>query len=134
LDQKNLHLTTEFSYEPPLWGDPDALQTTFSNLLENAIKYSPSGGRVSVEIKAVGEEVELLVTNTADKIPEEDLERIFEPFHRVRTKKEAGYGLGLAIVRKTIEAHGGTIEACNAEEGFRIRVRLPRNPAEEGAL
>ena len=133
LHQKNLSLTTEFSFEPPLWGDPDALQTAFSNLLENAIKYSPPGGRVGVAIKAVGEEMELLVTNTADKIPEEDLEKIFEPFHRVRTKKEAGFGLGLAIVRKTVEAHGGTIEACNAEEGFRIRVRLPRNPAEEGA-
>lgn len=127
LDQKDLHLATDFSFEPPMWGDPDALQTAFSNLLENAIKYSPSAGRVSVEIKAVGQEMELLVTNTAEKIPEEDLEKIFEPFHRVRTKKEAGFGLGLAIVKKTIEAHGGTVEACNVEEGFRIRVRLPRN-------
>src|SRR5512136_1155775 len=105
LDQRNLQLITDFSFEPPLWGDPDALQTTFSNLLENAIKYSPAGGRVSVAIKAVGAEMELLVTNTADKIPQEDLEKIFEPFHRVRTKKEAGSGLGLAIVKKTIEAH-----------------------------
>jgi len=127
LDQKNLHLTTEFSFEPPLWGDPDALQGIFSNLFENAIKYSPSGGRVRVEIRELGEEMELLVTNTAEKIPEEDLEKIFEPFHRVGTKREAGFGLGLAIVRKTIEAHGGTIEASNVEEGFRIRIRLPRN-------
>jgi two-component system, OmpR family, sensor histidine kinase CpxA len=132
LDQRNLHLTTDFSFEPPLWGDPDALQTTFSNLLENAIKYSPSGGRVSVEIKAVGGDMEVLVTNTADKIPEEDLEQIFEPFHRVGTKKQGGFGLGLAIVKKTIEAHGGTIEAGSGEEGFRIGIRLPRNPTEEG--
>jgi len=124
--QKNLQVTTEFTFEPPLWGDPDALQTTFSNLLENAVKYSPSGGGVSVEIKAVGEEMELLVTNTADKIAEEDLEGIFLPFHRVGKKGEAGFGLGLAIAKKTIEAHGGTIQACNAEEGFRIRIRLPR--------
>ncbi|MBP1739372.1 MAG: histidine kinase [Deltaproteobacteria bacterium] len=132
LDQKNLSLTTEFSFEPPLRGDPDALQTTFSNLLENATKYSPSGGRVIVEIKAVGEEMEFLLTNTADKIPQEDLEKIFEPFHRAGAKKEAGFGLGLAIAKKTVEAHGGTIEASNAEEGFRIRIRLPRNPTEEG--
>jgi len=127
LDQKNLHLTTEFSFEPPLWGDPEALQTTFSNLLENAIKYSPSGGRVSVEVKTVGGDMEVLVTNTADRIPEEDLEKIFEPFHRVGMKKATGFGLGLAIVKKTIEAHGGTIEASSAEEGFRIRIRLPQN-------
>jgi two-component system sensor histidine kinase CpxA len=98
LDQKNLHLTTDFSFEPPLLGDPDALQTTFSNLLENAIKYSPPGGRVSVEMKAAGDDMEVLVTNTADKIPEQDLEKIFEPFHRVGAKSEAGFGLGLAIV------------------------------------
>ena len=127
LDQKHLHLTTDLSFEPPLRGDPDALQMIFSNLLENAIKYSPSGGRVRVEMKEVGEEMELLVTNTAEKISEKDLEKIFEPFHRVGTKREAGFGLGLAIVKKAIEAHGGTIEACNAEEGFRIRMKLPRN-------
>jgi len=72
---------------------------------------------VSVEMKAAGDDMEVLVTNTADKIPEQDLEKIFEPFHRVGAKSEAGFGLGLAIVKKTIEAHGGTIEACNAEEG-----------------
>jgi len=131
LDQKNLHLTTDFSFEPPLLGDPDALQTAFSNLLENAIKYSPPGGRVSVEMKAAGDDMEVLVTNTADKIPEQDLEKIFEPFHRVGAKSEAGFGLGLAIVKKTIEAHGGTVEACNVDEGFRIRIRLPRKPMEE---
>jgi signal transduction histidine kinase len=81
---------------------------------------------VSVEIKAVGEEMEVLVTNTADKIPEQDLEKIFEPFHRRGAKSEAGFGLGLAIVKKTVETHGGTIGACNAEEGFRIQIRLPR--------
>jgi two-component system sensor histidine kinase CpxA len=132
LEQKNLQLTTDFSFEPPLWADVDALQTTFSNLLENAVKYSPSGGCVSVEMKATGGDLEVVVTNTADKIPEQDLEKIFEPFHRIGARSEAGYGLGLAIAKKTVEAHGGTIEACNAEEGFRIRMKLPRKQAEEG--
>jgi signal transduction histidine kinase len=127
LEQKSLHLTTDFSFESPLWGDADALQTIFSNLLENAVKYSPSGGRVSVEMKAAGDDMEVVVTNTADKIADEDLQRLFEPFHRVGIKKEAGFGLGLAIAKKSVEAHGGSIEAFNAEEGFRIRMRLPRN-------
>jgi signal transduction histidine kinase len=127
LEQRNLHLTTDFSFEPPLWGDADALQTIFSNLLENAVKYSPSGGRVSVEMKAAGDDMEVVVTNTADKIADEDMQKLFEPFHRVGTKKEAGFGLGLAIAKKSVEAHGGSIEAFNAEEGFRIRMRLPRN-------
>jgi two-component system sensor histidine kinase CpxA len=132
LKQKSLHLTTDFSFEPPLWGDADALQTAFSNLLENSIKYSPSDGRVSVEMKTAGDDMEVVVTNTADKIPEQELEKIFEPFHRVGAKSEAGFGLGLAIVKKTIEAHGGTVEASNTDEGFMIRIRLPRKPAEEG--
>jgi len=132
LDQKDLRLTTDFSFEPPLVGDPDALQTAFSNLLENALKYSPPGGRLSVEMKGTGGDLEVLVTNTAGKIPEQDLEKIFEPFHRVGAKSEAGFGLGLAIVKKIIEAHGGTVEACNADEGFRVRLRLPRKQAEEG--
>jgi two-component system sensor histidine kinase CpxA len=130
LEQRSLHLATNFSFEPPLWADAEALQTTFSNLLENAIKYSPSGGRVSVEVRAVGDDIEVVVTNTADKIADEDLGRLFEPFHRVGAKKEAGFGLGLAIAKKTVEAHGGTIEAFNAEEGFRIRMKLPRNQEE----
>jgi signal transduction histidine kinase len=114
-----------------LWGDADALQTAFSNLLENAIKYSSSGGRVSVEMKTVGGDMEVVVTNSAQKIAEADLSMIFEPFHRVGAKSEAGFGLGLAIVKKTIEAHGGAVEACNVDEGFRIRIRLPRKPVEE---
>lgn len=131
LEQKNLHLTTNFSFEPPLWGDADALQTAFSILVENAIKYSPAGGRVSVGMKTVGGDLEVVVTNAADRIAEQDLGMIFEPFHRVGTKKETGFGLGLAIAKKTVEAHGGTIEASNAEEGFRIRVRLPGKQKDE---
>jgi len=127
LEQKNLQLTTDFSFETLLWGDADALQTTFSNLVENAIKYSPNGGCLSVEMKTVGGDMEIVVVNTADKIAEEDLDMIFEPFHRVGAKKEAGFGLGLAIAKKTVEAHGGTIEAFNAEKGFSIRMRLPRH-------
>jgi two-component system sensor histidine kinase CpxA len=132
VDQKGLYLTTDFSFDPTLLGDQDALQTAFSNVLENAVKYSPSGGRVNVETKSAEGAMEITVTNTADKIPEKDLEKIFEPFHRLGTKGEAGFGLGLAIVRKIIEAHGGTTEAHSTEEGFRIRIRLPQNPNKRG--
>ncbi|MGE5843081.1 MAG: ATP-binding protein [Deltaproteobacteria bacterium] len=133
LDQKKLDLVTDFSFEPPLWGDPEALQTVFSNLLENATNYSPGEDRVSVQMKTAGGELEIVVTNTADKIAEHDLEKIFEPFHRVGARNEAGFGLGLAIVKRAVEAHGGAVDACNVEEGFRVRIRLPRRQAEEGA-
>lgn len=130
MDRKGLRLTTDMVFEPPLWGDREALQTAFSNILENAFKHSPPGGTVNVAMKPVEGDLEVSVTNPGDVIPEEELERIFEPFHRFGTTKEAGFGLGLAIVRRMIEAHGGTAVAQNAPEGFRILVRLPSRPAD----
>lgn len=127
MERKNLRLTTAISFEQPFWGDPEALETSFSNLLENAVKYTPPGGSVKVEIVQVKEpgELELRVTNTFEPLQEQDLERIFEPFQRAETSGEAGFGLGLAIVKKIIEAHRGTIGAQNVVEGFRITMRLP---------
>jgi two-component system sensor histidine kinase CpxA len=131
MDRKGLQLTTDISLQPPLWADRNALQTAFSNILENAVKYSPTAGRVKVEMKSDESALEVSVVNTADRVPEEEIERIFEPFHRLGTTKEGGFGLGLAIARKIIEAHGGTIGAQNGEDGFRIKTRLPINPAEQ---
>jgi two-component system sensor histidine kinase CpxA len=128
MQRKGLQLTTDLSFQPPLWGDPNAIQTAFSNLLENAVKYSPPGGCVKVEMRAAEDALDVRVTNPSDPFQEEDLERIFEPFQRLGATKESGFGLGLAITRKIIEAHGGTIGAQNTEEGFRILVRLPSSP------
>jgi two-component system sensor histidine kinase CpxA len=131
MDRKGLRLTTDVSFEPPFWGDPNAIHTAFSNILENAAKYSLPGGDVKVEMKAVEGALEVAVTNAADNVPEEELERIFEPFHRWGAKKESGFGLGLAMAKKIIEAHGGTIRAQNVEEGFRITIRLPHVTAKD---
>ena len=87
---------------------------------------------MKVEMKADESALEVCVVNTADRISEEEIERIFEPFHRLGAAKEGGFGLGLAIAKKIIEAHGGIVAAQNVEEGFRIETRLPINPTEEG--
>jgi two-component system sensor histidine kinase CpxA len=131
MDQKGLHLTTDISFEPPFSADPEALQTAFSNILDNAVKYSPPGGRLDVEMKSGEKALEFSVTNTADRIPEKDLDLIFEPFQRLGKRGEKGSGLGLAIVKKIVEAHGGTIQARNRERGFAIEMKLPRNPMED---
>jgi two-component system sensor histidine kinase CpxA len=127
-NQKGLSVTSDISFAPTIPGDRDALQTALSNILENAVKYSPSGGRLKVSTKSGEGAMEITVTNTAPRIPEKDLEKIFEPFHRLGTGGEAGFGLGLAIARKIIEAHRGTIKAQSTEERFAIVLSLPQNP------
>ncbi len=100
-------------------GDADKLQQVLSNLLENAIKYSPPGSRVQVsysrEEGAAGQVI-VQVSDNGPGIPPEDLSRIFERFYRVekdRSRKQGGSGLGLAIVKHIIEGHGGKVWAEN---------------------
>jgi signal transduction histidine kinase len=134
MEQKSLRLTTGISFEQPFRGDRNALGTAFSNILENAVKYCPKEGSLAVEMKALGGSLEVTVSNTFEPLEEEDLERIFEPFQRAETAGQAGFGLGLAIARKIIEAHGGAVRAQNSQEGFSIRMSLPGNPPEEHVL
>ena len=85
------------------------------NLLDNAAKYSPAGGRLSVEARLAGSRVEIIVRDEGPGIAEADLERIFEKFYRAESgdRRRAGTGLGLAIARGLVEAMGGTLTARN---------------------
>ena len=65
------------------------------------------------------------ITNTFEKLPEEELAKIFDPFHRTLKSQAAGSGLGLAIAKKIVERHGGLIGAYNVEKGLEIRISLP---------
>ena len=94
--------------------DPDAMTQVFGNLIENAMKYAKSGGRIRVWAKAVDEEVEFVVQDYGPGIAYEHLSRIFERFYRVdkaRSRESGGTGLGLAIVKHIVQAHGGRIWA-----------------------
>jgi two-component system sensor histidine kinase BaeS len=115
---------------PQVGVDPDRLGEVLANLLANALRHTPSGGRV--EVTAVGrhDEVEVAVTDTGEGIPPELLERVFERFFRVdraRTRNSGGgSGLGLTISRAIVEAHGGRMWAESAGRGgARLVVRLP---------
>jgi signal transduction histidine kinase len=125
---------------PAIFVEVDAakLQTVLRNLAENGLKYS---GR-EVEISAVddGTHVVIRVDDDGPGIPAEDLQNIFEPFYRVdrsRSRKTGGYGLGLSISKRIVEAHGGTITAENlAPRGARFTITLPHrivNAATAGA-
>ena len=90
----------------------DYVQQVLINLLENSISFTPSGGKVTIEIKEILNEVQVAVKDTGIGIPEEDLPRIFERFYLVdksRSRKLGGTGLGLSIVRHMVEAMGGKV-------------------------
>ncbi|QSQ22197.1 PAS domain-containing protein [Pyxidicoccus parkwayensis] len=110
--------------------DPDRLGQVASNLVENALKYSPAETPVHLAVRGVRNKVVLEVRNAGRPIPDNLLPHLFEPFRRgpqtARTLKMS-YGLGLYIVREIVQAHGGTIEVSSSEgEGTAFTVTLPR--------
>lgn len=106
--------------------DPLALRAAVSNLMSNALKY---GGRAHVRIFVEGDWADVVVEDQGPGIPDEELERVFEPFYRLevsRSRATGGSGLGLALVRATAEAHGGRAFLVNRDEGgLRATISLP---------
>ncbi len=115
---------------PPVRADRERLRQILLNLLDNAIKFNVSGGRVTVEAEAQGPSVQVSVADSGGGIPEADLPRIFERFYRVdkaRSRGLGGTGLGLSIVKHLVELHQGTVEvASQPGQGSRFTVTLPR--------
>jgi CheY-like chemotaxis protein/anti-sigma regulatory factor (Ser/Thr protein kinase) len=114
----------------PLMGDPDRLQQVVWNLLTNAVKFTPKGGQVQVHLQRVNSHIEIVVSDTGQGISAEMLPVVFDRFwqaDRGPTRTHKGLGLGLALVRHLIEAHGGTVTAQSAGEGkgTTFVVRLP---------
>jgi signal transduction histidine kinase len=111
-----------------MFGAPVALKRAFSNLIDNALKYGETA-RVSLQ---EGEgEVSVTFEDEGPGIPENQLEKVFAAFYRVegsRSRETGGVGLGLAVVRSIIRAHGGDIDLANRSEGgLRATVTLPRD-------
>ncbi len=108
-------------------GDPQRLRQLLAILLDNALKFTPPGGRVTVESRRSGSRVTVTVTDTGPGIPPEDLPRVFERFYRADRPRspQAGTGLGLAIAKWIVEAHHGRISAESPGRGARFVVRLP---------
>lgn len=107
--------------------DPKLMRQVFSNLISNALKYSPSGSRVTVAIHKDGRNVIITVQDTGIGIPADDLPYLFEPFHRgSNVGTTPGTGLGLAIVKQAVMLHDGTIDVSSTQgKGTVITVRLP---------
>ncbi|HEV2881467.1 MAG TPA: ATP-binding protein [Pyrinomonadaceae bacterium] len=111
-------------------GDPDRIQQVIWNLLANAVKFTPTGGRVEVSLKRAGAQAEIVVHDNGAGIHPDFLPHVFEHFRQAdstSTRKHGGLGLGLAIVRRLVELHGGTVAAESEGEGHgaTFRIHLP---------
>lgn len=127
---KEITLTAQIPPDlPTLRADPDRLRQVLVNLLSNALHFTPSGGRVEVQVLEEGGEFRLTVVDTGPGIAPEDLPHIFDRFYRAdksRSRGTGGSGLGLAIVRSLVELHGGRVTAESAPgQGSRFTVSLP---------
>jgi signal transduction histidine kinase len=113
---------------PEVWADTARMNHVFANLLSNALRYTPPGGKVTVLGKADEERVQFSVSDSGKGIPSQYLARIFEQFFRVPDQgAETGAGLGLAIVKEIVEAHGGTIKVeSRVGEGSTFTFTLKR--------
>ena len=111
------------------WCDREAVSQILSNLLDNAIKYTPPGGRITVGAQAQGGWMELYVRDSGIGIPPEELPRLFERFYRVdkaRSRELGGTGLGLSIVKHLVAAHSGSIRVeSRLNEGSTFFFTLP---------
>jgi signal transduction histidine kinase len=130
---------TEHEFEVTLFednvlvmGNQDQLRQVMINLLENALKFTPKDGRISVAFETAEDEVKLTITDTGIGIPAEDFSHLFERFHRGRNASHyAGNGLGLAIVKAILVAHQGNITAqSETGMGTQMIVSIPRYKAD----
>ncbi|MEP1595578.1 MAG: ATP-binding protein, partial [Halieaceae bacterium] len=106
----------------------DLLHKCFENIVRNAVKYTPAGTTVSIDLARTGSNFTVVVEDCGSGVPEEELSRIFEPFYRVddaRTRASGGHGLGLSIAHRAIIQHGGTIAASNGQKGLQVLITLP---------
>jgi two-component system heavy metal sensor histidine kinase CusS len=128
-EQEGLHLELSRIGDLSFHGDREALLLALRNLATNALKWSPPGGTVRVQLIGDGERVEILVDDAGPGVPPAFRERVFELFFQgpALHGKRAGYGLGLALTRTAVIAHGGSIRIEDAPGGgARFRVELPR--------
>ncbi|MDO8108614.1 ATP-binding protein [Isoptericola sp. b441] len=115
-------------------GDAKRLDQVVTNLVQNAVRHSPRGGRIALTARREGREVVLDVVDQGPGIPREDRARVFERFTRGNVPavtgqiSTGGTGLGLAIVRWAVQLHGGTVEVVDSDKGCDMQVRLPIQP------
>jgi signal transduction histidine kinase len=126
-DAKGVTLAISAGDDVVVTADRTRLEQVAANLIDNAVKYTPAGGRVDVDVERAGGEAMLRVRDTGQGIPPDELSRIFDRLFRGdRSRAERGLGLGLSLVKAIVEAHGGTVQvASEPGQGSTFTVTLP---------
>lgn len=124
---RQIDLGLHHADEASVAGQPDALVILLRNLVDNAIKYTPSGGTVDLEVRRAGGRAVLCVEDSGPGIAPEERERVFSRFYRVPGSEAGGSGLGLAIIKSIAERHGATLALEQSERlgGLRVRIDFP---------
>lgn len=140
---KGVHLNADNDLEivldpnlPTLYADPPRLETVFRNLIENAIKYAGESAKIAISLKEENQKILVCVKDNGPGIPEDERERIFQSFYRLDTslnRLASGAGLGLAICKGIVQAHGGEIWVEAQEAGTCIAFTLPTTPPNENS-
>jgi signal transduction histidine kinase len=130
-EDKEVTVATALPDKLYAWMDSNRIRQVMANLLDNAIKFTPNGGRVEVEASAAGTGVIIRVMDTGIGIPSQDLPRIFDRLFRgEKSRSHRGLGLGLSMVQAVVRAHQGSVEVeSHPDEGSIFRVFLPGSPA-----
>jgi PAS domain S-box-containing protein len=125
-DLEGIKIQADMPVQPlHLLADPHRLQQVFTNLLTNAIHYTPEAGQIDIEVRPQTDSVQITFRDTGAGIPADELPHIFQPFYRV-TREKKGTGLGLSIAREIVEQHNGTIQADSTEgSGSTFQIMLP---------
>jgi cell cycle sensor histidine kinase DivJ len=110
------------------WGEPRSIRYVIENLLSNAFKFTPAGGTIRIDAKALGPQLELIVSDTGPGIPQDELPRIFDLFFQGKNRRnmQQSTGLGLSIVKEIVAIHHGNIDVeSQVGNGTSFYVRLP---------
>jgi signal transduction histidine kinase len=129
--KKNIKIVTAIDENvPKITCDPELVERVFSNLISNALKFTPEEGTITVSLRATGESLEGSVADTGEGIPADCLTKIFDKFQQVQGQHKGGTGLGLTICRHIVEAHTGKIWVeSEIGKGSSFKFTLPRKLA-----
>jgi signal transduction histidine kinase len=135
-EERECSLQVSGQLKRSLWGDPELLRRAVANVLQNAIRYSPSPSAVEVKLTETADTSMVEIRDHGPGVPQELLSQIFKPFFRAEESRDAnsgGIGLGLSIAMRAVQVHQGAITAENANPGLKVRIMLPHFPSRQKA-